>query len=94
MDSEGAMGHNSAPEVTPDENLSLPDACGTVRPGGNDGREGCQFYNPGLEVEHEDAVVLRLHCILQGAPQFSPLQLIVAIDVCRRTGVAVWPANT
>jgi hypothetical protein len=82
MDSEGAMGHNSAPEVTPDENLSLSDACGTVRPGGNDGREGCRFYNHGLEVEHKDAVVLRLHCILQGASQFSPLQLIVAIDRC------------
>ena len=75
MDSEGAMGHNSAPEVTPDENLSLSDACGTVRPGGNDGREGCRSYNHGLEVERKDSVVLRLHCILQGAPQFSSLQL-------------------
>ena len=69
------MGHNSAPEVTADENLSLSDACGTVRPGGNDGCEGCRFYNHGLEVEHKDAAVLRLHCILQGAPQFPSLQL-------------------
>ena len=67
------MEHNSVPEAQFYENLSLSDVGGNLWPGGNAGRERCRFHNHRVEENDENAVMLRVHGLLQGASEFASL---------------------